>query len=230
MLQPLEELVAKGWVWQGQQASPAQQPQNFIDSGWPPLNEALGGGWLQGSVNELQLDAPFIGELGLLAPLLRSQSSTIWLNPPAEPYAPGWQYQQLNAKQQLVLRSEQPEDTLWALQQCLQAGCAPLLLAWLPTVSPAAIRRYQLLAEQQQVLVFILTATQADTEARAYVNRLQLSREPGQPELQVTVLKRRYGWPLAPFTCAVDGQFPRRRAVRKVATVLTGPWQAQARL
>lgn len=218
-LQNLQELVSKGWVWQGQQAPLHKQASDFIDSGWPELNEALGGGWLRGSVNELQIERPFSGELALLLPVLRQQRQpVVWLNPPAELYAPGLQHQQLTGTQ-LLIRESDTLRAVWALEQCLQAGGqVGLIIAWLPDLSAPLVRRLQQCAERHQQLVFIMAGAMAraqpQVEARAYVNRLQVWRD---GDFQIRILKRRYGWPLPPFPCAIDQYLPtRRRSQAKV--------------
>ncbi|RUO76521.1 hypothetical protein [Pseudidiomarina taiwanensis] len=214
----LHELVAKGWVWQGQDLPAQKLQQQFIESGWSELDQHLGGGWLQGSVNELQLHAPFSGELAFLMPLLQQQTRpTVWLNPPCQPYAPGLRYQQLEPDLQWCLYESDPLKAVWAIEQCLQAQQVGVVLAWLPELSAACVRRLQQTAEQQQQLVFIFTPSKtATTEARAYVNRLRLYWHDG---LHVEILKRRFGWPLAAFRCPVEDFLPeRRRSAQQSAT------------
>jgi len=218
----LQDLLTKGWVWQGLEQQTQPVAENYIASGIATLDTALGGGWLAGSMNEIQLSRSFIGELALVLPLLRRDLPCVWLNPPAEPYAPGWSAQHIAAAQQYVLRTRTHEDALWALQQNLQAGCMGLILAWFDDISAAAIRKLQHTAQHQHSCVFIFTPPQVQLEARAYTNRLLLSRD--QQGLQIELLKRRYGWPLPPFPGAVDADFPARRRVKVDAKVLQGPW------
>ncbi|MDX1706818.1 SulA-like leucine-rich domain-containing protein [Pseudidiomarina sp.] len=207
-VQNLQNLVSKGWLWQGQQTPLHKQASDFIDSGWPELNQTLGGGWLRGSVNELQIEQPFSGELALLLPVLRQQQQpVVWLNPPAALYAPGLQHQQLT-NTQLVIRETDTLRGVWALEQCLQAGQVGMIIAWLPDLSAPLVRRLQQCAERHQQLVFIMAKAQPQVEARAYVNRLQVWRD---DNFQIRILKRRYGWPLPPFPCAVDHYLPARR-------------------
>lgn len=218
----LQDLMAKGWVWQGQEPQTQPTAESYFPSGIASLDKALGGGWLSGSMNELQVARNFIGELALVLPLLRRSSPSVWINPPAEPYAPGWHAQNMLSSQQYIVRTDKHEDALWALQQNLQAGCMGLVLAWFEHISASAIRKLQHTAQQQQSCVFIFTKPQAQLEARAYTNRLLLSRN-GQG-LEIELLKRRYGWPLPPFPGEVDGNFPVRRRIKLNADVLRGPW------
>lgn len=207
----VEALMQKGWLWQGQVAPPQQTKQQFISSGWPELDEQLGGGWLQGSINELQIQQPFVGELALLIPVLQCvQAATLWLNPPQQPYAPGLSYQQVDLAQQVVVQEADPKLALWAAEQALLSDSVQLLLMWHPHLSAVHVRRLQQAVHAQQKLAFVITPWQSSEEARAYVNRLQLSRT---EQLQVRLLKRRFGWPLPPFPCSVDKLLPRRRRI-----------------
>jgi hypothetical protein len=208
----LQQLLQQGLVWQGQQHQHHDQ-QQFFDSGWAELNQHLGGGWLCGSVNELQVAQPFSGELALLVPLLRQlKRPSLWLNPPAQPYWPGLLHQQIQ-QPPLLVRTHSDEHAVWVLEQTMQSRQCGVLLAWLPKLPAAWVRRLQQCAEQHQQLVFIFSSWQASDEARAYVNRLQLQRPADKPQqgLQVGIKKRRFGWPLPPFRCPVDELLPVRR-------------------
>lgn len=211
----LQQLVQKGWVWQGQQTPLQKASADFLDTGWPELNTQLGGGWLRGSVNEIQVEVGFRGELGLVLPLLQRSSERphVWVNPPAQPYAPGLQSQGLVPQQQWCVHESNNTKALWAMEQCIQSQSVGVVLAWLPQLNATEVRRLQQITEQAQQLVFIFTAWQQEPEARAYVNRLRLHWQEG---LQVELLKRRFGWPLPPFPCALQRLFPERRLTKPV--------------
>lgn len=205
----VEALVQKGWLWQGQEVPAHKAEQQFLSSGWAELDTRLGGGWLQGSVNELQVQQPFIGELALLLPLLaQPQTTALWVNPPAQPYAPGLSYQHLELHQQVVVQEPDEKLALWAAEQALQSNAIDTVLIWHTSLSATAVRRLQQAAEAHQKLAFVITPWQQQEEARAYVTRLQLERA---DSLSVGILKRRFGWPLPAFPCGVDSRLPRRR-------------------
>ncbi|CUA88818.1 hypothetical protein [Pseudidiomarina woesei] len=210
----VEALVKQGLVWQGQQAPLHRSPSNVLTTGWPELDQRLGGGWLQGCVHELQLQQQFIGELTLLLPLLSQPNiTTLWINPPATPYAPGLIYQDIALLQQVIVQEPDNKLALWAAEQAVQSKAVDLVLFWHTTgLSAAAVRRLQQAAEAAQKTVFIVTAIQPEDDARAYAMRLRLTKIAAAP-LQVEVLKRRYGWPLPPFPCAIESRLPRRRRV-----------------
>lgn len=213
----VEALVKQGLVWQGQQAPLHKAGVSVRTTGWPELDQRLGGGWLQGCVHELQLQQPFIGELVLLAPLLAQPNmTTLWVNPPAQPYAPGLIYQDINLAQQLVVQASDVKLALWAAEQALQSQAVELVLFWHTKALPlAAVRRLQQAAEAAQKMVFVFTTEQPEDESRAYAMRLRLTPPSGtHANLHVTVLKRRYGWPLPAFACAIESRLPRRRRAR----------------
>lgn len=235
----LQQLIQQGQVWQGRERTLAQAAE-WCSSGHSELDRWLGGGWVRGSINELQLSAPFIGELDLLLPVLRAAAHAVWLNPPAEPYAWGWQTQGIDPARQLVVNTSASvnadKNALWALQQCIQAGCAEVVLAWFPELSAAAVRQVQQSLAQQSSLVFVFTAISEDTSAKAYTHRLKLTRAysaaaigPVDQGLQIEVLKRRGGWPLPAQPYAAQGYWPLRRqraaTAVKPSNLVQGPWQ-----
>ncbi|MGQ4277436.1 ImuA family protein [Pseudidiomarina sp. E22-M8] len=209
MAHPLQDLVHKGWVWQGHDAGKQLASDQLVDTGWPELNRRLGGGWLRGALHELQVQHNFQGEQAFLMPVLSAQQKPcLWINPPAQPYWPGLHYQQLQ-QAPLWLQESDPKRALWAFEQALQSASLGVIVAWLPTVDASAVRRLQQAASRHQQLAFILTPWQQQQEARAYVNRLQLQWQ--QQQLQVAVVKRRAGWPLPPFPCPVTRHLPEWR-------------------
>lgn len=235
----LQQLIQQGQVWQGRQRSLAQ-PSEWCSSGHSELDRWLGGGWVRSSINELQLSAPFIGELDVVLPVLRAARYAVWLNPPAEPYAWGWQTQGVDPARQLLVNTgtnaSAEKDALWALQQCTQAGCAEVVLAWFPELSAAAVRQVQQSLAQQRSLVFVFTGMSEDLSAKAYTHRLKLTRAytaaaigAVDQGLQIEVLKRRGGWPLPAQPYRAQGYWPLRRQRTatpvKPSNLVQGPWR-----
>ena len=106
------------------------------------------------------------------------------------------------------MHEQDTKQALWAFEQALQSRALGAVVAWFDDLDSQAVRRLQQTAAQHEQLAFVLTPWQATTEARAYVNRLQLH---WQQQLQVRVIKRRGGWPLPPAPCAVTQLLPERR-------------------
>ena len=171
-----------------------------------------GGGWPQGQLTELLLDAPGIGELSLLAPVLarctQDARACVWVLPcnrtaptalPALPYPPALAAAGVDLAHALFVQPETPRETFWTIEQSLRAAHLGALVGWLPHTSSSregefrAMRRLQLLASRQQAPVFLLRDVRALHAPSPAALRLQLAARDG--ELAVTILKRR-GRPL----------------------------------
>ncbi len=190
-------------------------------SGFAELDRQLpGGGWPAGTLTELLLPHPGVGELRLLAPVLvglqSQQRSVMWFDPPAGPCPWALGALGLDMRQHLIVQSRPlaaaqrrpapgrpplrervpAADILWALEQALKSGQVGAALAWLPARLPAdALRRLQLAAQSHEGPVFLLRAADERSRASAAPLRLLLSAW-GPDLLRVSIVKRR-GTPLA---------------------------------
>lgn len=197
-------------LWRAHQLG--RQAVSVLASGFAALDAQLpGGGWPAGTLTELLLPHPGIGELRLLAPVLRQlqqqqQRCLMWFDPPTTPCAwalasLGLDVQRLvvvHAASVLALASAKKNaaDSLWALEQALKSGHLGAVLAWLPARLPAdALRRLQLAAQGHDGPVFLLRADSEAKRASAAPLRLLLASA-GPDLLQVHLFKRR-GPPLA---------------------------------
>jgi len=197
-------------LWRADEIAPAGG-EAVIASGFAGLDAELpGGGWPQGQLIELLLDAPGIGELSLLAPALarcaRDARACVWVLPgnsaaataPTLPYPPALAAAGIDLSRALFVQPETPREAFWAIEQSLRAAHLGALLGWLPAASSRegefrALRRLQLLASRQSALVFLLRDARALHAPSPAALRLQLAARDG--ELAVTILKRR-GRPL----------------------------------
>lgn len=183
-------------------------------SGFAGLDAELpGGGWPHGTLTELLLPHPGLGELRLVAPALacvaRAERCVMLFDPPAA--LSGWALAQLGvATEQLLviygrsgprrsqgLRRQLPEaDLLWALEQSLRSGHVGAVLAWLPLRLRAdALRRLQIAAQSHDGPAFLLREIDARLKPSPAPLRLALGCA-GIDTLALRVLKRR-GPPLA---------------------------------
>lgn len=163
--------------------------------------ELPGGGWPVGTLTELLLPHPGVGEMRLLAPVLaavqRQGRSVMLLAPPAQPCAWAWQALGLALREMVVV--QQPDrpgragqnDLLWALEHALRSGHLGAVLAWLPARLPAeALRRLQLAAQAHDGLAFLLRDSAAAGQFSPATLRCLL--EPaGHDTLRLHLLKRR---------------------------------------
>ncbi len=192
-------------IWQ---ASEVAADGATVPSGFAALDAELpGGGWPQGQLVELLLDAPGAGELSLLAPALARaarERPCVWMLPcdapgaRALPYPPALAEAGIAVARSIFVRPATPRESLWALEQSLRTAHLGALVGWLPASSARdgdfrALRRLHLLAQRSRALVFLLRQTRAAAAASPAALRLQLACAAGR--LNVAVLKRR-GWPL----------------------------------
>jgi hypothetical protein len=191
----LQELLAHPSVWRGKSRAAVET----LSTGFAALDAGLpGGGWPRHGLIEVLTPQPGIGELYLLLPVLASLSRAApgrwctWVSPPHEPYAPALEFHGVALDRMLVVRTGLP---LWALEQALRSGACGMALAWLPRVSPRAIRRLQLAAEQGRALGVLFRSQQFAHLASPAMLRVALEpvKEPGRHGARVTLVKSRGG-------------------------------------
>ena len=183
-------------IWRGAGLAPAPPA---LASGFPALDAELpGGGWPTGALTEILSPSEGIGELGLLLPALAALTTAgkrvAWLAPPHLPYAPGLAAAGVDLTQLVVVRAPGRRDALWAAEQVLRAASCHALLAWLPRVRYAELRRLAVAAEGGRAFVALWRAAEAVHESTPACLRLALA--PAEGGLAVRILKRR-GAPLA---------------------------------
>jgi len=104
-----------------------------VDTGHPVLSKQLpGGGWPTGTLVDLLLQQPGIGEMRLLRPALVAAASRriVLLQPPHPPQALALAALGLPPSQLVWLRATRTNDALWAAEQVLRSGSCGALLFW----------------------------------------------------------------------------------------------------
>jgi len=191
----LQELLAHPSVWRGRSRAAVET----FSTGFPALDAGLpGGGWPRHGLVEILTPQPGVGELYLLMPVLAALSRVTparwctWVAPPHEPYAPALQSHGVALDRMLVVKTHLP---LWAHEQALRSGACEMALAWLPRVSPRAIRRLQLAAEQGRALGVLFRSQQFAQLASPAMLRVSLEpvKEAGRHGARVTLIKSRGG-------------------------------------
>jgi cell division inhibitor SulA/protein ImuA len=206
-------------LWRANEIAVAEA-ESTLPSGFAALDAVLpGGGWPQGQLVELLVDAPGLGELSLLAPALAERSASrpvVWVLPcdqdkkgagspvatTALPYAPALNDAGMDLARAIFVQPATARESCWAFEQALRAAHLGAVVGWLSVGGSAgrssegefrALRRLHLLATQSRALVFVLRSTRSAALPSPAALRLQLSQHEGR--LQVQVLKRR-GRPL----------------------------------
>ncbi len=251
-------------VWHADALGAGQSPVQ--PTGYPLLDEQLpGGGWPVGALCEVLQPLAGLHEWQLLLPALaqaaaRRAGALVVVAPPCEPFGPALQAQGLAAHRLCLVRSNAAAPALWAAEQALRCRDVIAVMAWLPQAQPAALRRLQLAAAQQQQLLWVFRPLAAAPQASPALLRLQVQGQakrqgdvqglgmgatPGASAptgMQVRILKRR-GPPLmqgldlpgchAHLVQMLAAQAQRRRAAQQVApgpTQSTQPEKVQDRV
>ena len=116
-------------LWRASQL--ARATTQCVETGHSTLSTQLpGGGWPIGTLTELLLQQPGIGELRLLGPALAEVASrrVVLLEPPHPPQALALAALGLAPENVIWLRSGRTADTLWAAEQVLRSGSCGALL------------------------------------------------------------------------------------------------------
>ncbi len=115
---------------------------------------------------------------------------------PHPPFLSGLAAQGLDVSRLLRVEADAPAARVWACEQALRCAGVNAVLAWLPQVRAAQLRRLQMAAQGFRKLLFVLRPLAALQEASPAVLRLQLELLAGDDALALHILKRR-GPPLA---------------------------------
>jgi protein ImuA len=185
-------------IWRASQL--ARGHTRCVDTGHATLSNQLpGGGWPIGTMVDLLVQQPGIGEMRLIAPALAkvAKRQVVMLQPPHTPQTLGLAALGLPPNSMLWLRAERTADALWAAEQVLRSGSCGALLFWpdiLPSSSRMAhvraesLRRLHLAAQHGETLFFLmrpLTASQDPSPAP-----LRLSVRPALGGIDVGFVKR----------------------------------------
>ena len=190
-------------VWRG-----SDWHAGHVDQTWPSGHTALdaqlpGGGWPGNALVQIQQAAHSHAEWALLLPALARQAQQqggklVLVAPPYLPFTPALQAagiapQRLCCVPQLPGRSAQ--DLAWACEQALHCRDVLAVLAWLPELPVAALRRLQLAAASHGRPLWLWQGAQAGQmgqHSTPAALRLRLERAPQDAtSLQIQILKRR---------------------------------------
>lgn len=170
---------------------------NIEPSAAPELDAVLpGGGWQSGTIVELMPEETGIGELRLLMPALaqitRAERYIALISPPYIPFAPALCQHGIQLQRLLVVRTDNPGDTLWAFEQTLRCKSFGAVLAWPAQVKDREVRRLQLAAQAGGSIGFLYRPQAAARQASPAALRLAL-RAAADGGLDVEILKCRGG-------------------------------------
>jgi protein ImuA len=182
-------------LWRASQL--ARSSTRCIDTGHPALSAQLpGGGWPTGSLVDLLIQQPGIGEMRLLRPALAevAKRRIVLLQPPHPPQALALAALGVPPSQLLWLRAGQTADALWAAEQVLRSGSCGALLFWPGHAGQNharadSLRRLHLAAQAGETLFFLMRPLAASQDASPAPLRLALRPQAGGVEIDF--VKRR---------------------------------------
>lgn len=155
----------------------ATAPLSVVPTGDAQLDAELpGGGWPVGALVEI-LQMPGVHhEWRLLLPaLVRSGWGAVALvGAPHVPFSPSLAAQGLQTSRLLRIQAPDAQARLWAVEQVLRCAEVDAVLAWLPQVRSAPLRRLQMAAAGHGKLLFVMRPHSVRNEASAATLRLQV--------------------------------------------------------
>jgi cell division inhibitor SulA/protein ImuA len=214
----LDEILRRPDIWRGQSCAAVRS--DSISTGHAELDAVLpGGGWPTGSLTEIFVERPGIGELHLLMPaasrLTRQGRWLALVAPPYVPYAPALASCGIDLQRVLLVRSANSRDQSWACEQLLDSGQCGVVLMWPEAAEQRDLRRLQHKAENGTA-VSVLYRPRRAPPCPAAALRLHVSKRESHTVVQV--LKSRGSTVANPVRLDLQAALTRR------PPVLAEPW------
>lgn len=163
-----------------------------VDTGFPSLsNQLVGNGWPTGTLIELLVQQPGVGEMRLLAPALAKVANRqiFMIQPPHPPQIMALAGLGIEPTNVLWVKSRTSADALWATEQVLRSGSVGGVLLWAPQIRPESLRRLHLSAGAGETLLWLLRPLSAAQDPSP--SPLRLSVRPARGGITVEFVKRR---------------------------------------
>ncbi len=145
-------------LWRGTQLARAHG--RTVDTGYAALSAELpGGGWPLGTMTELLLQQPGIGEMRLLGPAIAAVSdkrSIALIAPQQVPNAHGYAFMGIDPGKLMWLKAAKSSDALWSAEQILRAGSCGALVLWQQHIRAESLRRLLLAAQSSEMLFVVM--------------------------------------------------------------------------
>jgi len=204
MYELIEHLKNKHWLWKG---SETKTELSTHSTGFDILDQKLAGGFPPHGVVEIQSPSG-IGELRLLFPYLKQNSErlTVFINPPCLINAESLKHMGLDLEKVLIVTTKTNKEALWSAEQCLKSGACDQVLLWQDKLEVHHVRRLHVASETGDCLHFIFRCPQ--NSAFSLPVSLCLSLKANEQGLQISIPKRKGGWPLAAFHLSMRQHWP----------------------
>ncbi|WP_438390875.1 translesion DNA synthesis-associated protein ImuA [Caballeronia sp. DA-9] len=177
-------------LWRGSQLARAHG--QTVDTGYAVLSAELpGGGWPVGTLTELLVQQPGVGEIRLLCPALAAVSKRpiAFVQPPHIPNAPAFAYLGVPLDKLLQLRATKMADALWSAEQILKTGSCGALVFWQQHARPESLRRLHLAAQSSETLFLMVRPLACAPDSSPAT--LRLAVRPAGSGIAVDIIKRK---------------------------------------
>ena len=177
-------------LWRGSQL--ARTSGQTLDTGYAALSAELpGGGWPLGTLIELLVQQPGVGEIRLLRPALAAAARRpiALVQPPHVPNALAFAYLGVPLDKLMLLRPAKSADALWSAEQILKAGSCGALVFWQQHVRAESLRRLHLAAQSSETLFLLVRPLASATDSSPAT--LRLGVRPAGAGIVVEIIKRR---------------------------------------
>jgi protein ImuA len=175
-------------LWRGSQLARAHG--KYVDTGYAALSVELpGGGWPLGTLVELLVQQPGVGEVRLLQPALAAVSKRpiALLQPPQTPNALAFAYMGLPLEKLMLVRAPRTADALWSAEQMLKAGSCGAVVLWQQYVRSESVRRLHLAAQSSDTLFLMVRPLASAPDS----STLRLGVRPAGDGITVSIVKRK---------------------------------------
>ncbi|MBF8999629.1 translesion DNA synthesis-associated protein ImuA [Vibrio nitrifigilis] len=223
MYELIEHLKNKHWLWRGSETSLECECQT---SGYPELDQQLGGGFPTQGVVELKTPVG-IGEIRLLLPYLSQDSErlTVLINPPGNVSAEAFHHAGMPIDKILILTPTSSKEALWAAEQCLKSGACAHVLLWQDEIEVHQARRLQVASETGQCLQFLFRSVTKPLFSLPVTLSMRLKAN--DEGITISITKRKGGWPAEPFLVSFDHYWQNLTVPKSTSVVVPFPIRKQ---
>ncbi|MFM2590441.1 translesion DNA synthesis-associated protein ImuA [Vibrio sp. TBV020] len=224
MYELIENLKQKQWLWSGIQTP---EYSDHHSTGFDLLDQKLEGGFPKHGVVEIQ-GTSSIGELRLLLPHLKRTSQerlSVFIQPPGYLCAEQLSNEGIDNNKVLLVYPRSEKEALWTAEQCLRSGACSNVLLWHSSLEVHQARRLQVASERGNAVHFLFK-TENKSVFSLPVN-LSMTLEPHPSGIEVTITKRKGGWPQGSFVIDMASIWPNLTLQPKAPVVVPFPLRQQ---
>ncbi|MGF1720270.1 translesion DNA synthesis-associated protein ImuA [Vibrio kyushuensis] len=205
MCELIEQLKNNQMIWQGAHTPVSGE---YLPTGFETLDQKLEGGYPRHGVVEVQ-SLSGIGELRLMFPHIKQNDTerlSVFIQPPGYLCAEQLEAEDIDNQKVLIMYPQTQQQALWAAEQCLKSGACSNVFLWHSDLEVHQARRLQVASEEGDCLQFIFRQQQQGRFSLPV--SLSMTLAPHRSGLEVTITKRKGGWPQGSFILHMEHLWP----------------------